>query len=145
MAREPAAAGSLAARIDALFAQRRPPGRRPYSNEHVVRTIRERGGPTISGAYLWQLRTGKKDNPSMRHLAALAGFFEVPVGYFFDEPPAAAAGRVPPAAGTGDDEQVRAVAQDALGLSADSLGAIRGMIRHARRLEGLPETASATP
>lgn len=40
---------------------------------------------TISQSYIWQLRKGKKDNPTFKHLQALAGFFGVPVSYFFDD------------------------------------------------------------
>ena len=41
-------------------------------------------GTTFSPACHWQLRTGAKDNPTMRHLEALARFCEVSPSYFFD-------------------------------------------------------------
>lgn len=41
-------------------------------------------GVTISQSYIWQLRKGKKDNPTLKHLQALADFFGVPAAYFFD-------------------------------------------------------------
>lgn len=44
-----------------------------------------RPGETISAAYIWGLRTGVKDNPTMRHLQALARFFQVSPAYFFEE------------------------------------------------------------
>ena len=63
----------------------RPAGRREYSLEEVALAIRRRGGPTISASYLWLLRTGRKANPTKRHLEALASFFGVPPAYFFDD------------------------------------------------------------
>ena len=42
-------------------------------------------GITFSSAYLWQLRIGAKDNPTMRHLQALARFFQFSPSYFFDD------------------------------------------------------------
>jgi transcriptional regulator with XRE-family HTH domain len=63
----------------------RPAGRREYSLEEAALAIRRRGGPTISASYLWLLRTGRKANPTKRHLEALASFFGVPPAYFFDD------------------------------------------------------------
>jgi transcriptional regulator with XRE-family HTH domain len=42
---------------------------------------------SFSSAYLWQLRTGAKDNPTIRHIEALARFFEVSPAHFFDDEP----------------------------------------------------------
>jgi len=38
-----------------------------------------------SGTYLWLLRTGQWDNPTMKHLIAIARFFGVPPTYFFPD------------------------------------------------------------
>lgn len=77
---------TLADRLNHLFATVRPRGRgnREYSNEDVAAEIGRVSGVTISQSYIWQLRKGKKDNPTLRHLQALAEFFGVPVAYFFD-------------------------------------------------------------
>lgn len=77
------AALSLADKLNKLFRLKRmADGSRP-SNEAAEEYIRASGGPTISATYLWQLRKGLKDNPTKRHLEALAAFFGVPVTYFF--------------------------------------------------------------
>lgn len=55
------------------------------SLEKVAQAILERGGPTVSASYLWLLRTGKKDNPTLKHVTALATYFGVPPAYFFDD------------------------------------------------------------
>ena len=43
------------------------------------------GGPKVSANYIWQLRTGARNNPSLRHIEALAEYFGVPPTYFFDD------------------------------------------------------------
>ncbi|MFC1435386.1 helix-turn-helix domain-containing protein [Streptacidiphilus sp. N1-3] len=79
---------SLSVRIEYLFAEaQRLTGRRP-TYEEVAGAINARAGEqTISSAYVWQLRNGKKDNPTRRHLQALADYFGVGPAYFFDEDP----------------------------------------------------------
>ena len=79
---------SLAEKVDHLFTTVHP-AKGEYTHEQVARAIEERGGPTISATYLWQLRKGLRDNPTMKHLEALSGFFGVPPSYFFDEATAA--------------------------------------------------------
>jgi hypothetical protein len=41
--------------------------------------------PTDPATYLRQLRKGLRDNPTKRHLEALADFFGVAPIYFFDD------------------------------------------------------------
>ncbi|MCG0285369.1 helix-turn-helix domain-containing protein [Streptomyces sp. PSAA01] len=74
---------TLADKINNLFQAITDDGRE-HSNEYVAQAI-SKTGITISQSYIWQLRKGKKDNPTMRHLQALANFFGVPVAYFFDD------------------------------------------------------------
>ncbi|MEX2982470.1 helix-turn-helix domain-containing protein [Streptomyces sp. C36] len=75
---------SLADKLNHLFATAKPRGGGEYSNEHVAEAIR-RAGVTISQSYIWQLRKGKKHNPTLKHVQALADFFGVPASYFFDD------------------------------------------------------------
>ncbi|WP_371101091.1 XRE family transcriptional regulator [Streptomyces sp. PU_AKi4] len=74
----------LAERLNHLFATIRPHGGHEYSNEHVASAITQTG-VTISQSYIWQLRKAKKNNPTLKHLQALAGFFGVPTSYFVDD------------------------------------------------------------
>ncbi len=75
----------LAQQLNHLFAAvPRPGGAELWNNESASTEI-SRTGLMVSAAYLSQLRNGKRLNPSARHLAALAGLFEVPMEYFFDE------------------------------------------------------------
>jgi len=74
----------LAAQLNHMFATvPRPSGRELWTNEDAAAAMTE-AGVAISAVYLSQLRTGKRDNPSARHLAAIARLFAVPVEYFFD-------------------------------------------------------------
>ncbi|WP_369068771.1 XRE family transcriptional regulator [Kineococcus terrestris] len=131
----------MAAKVDHLFRTVRP-AKGEYSYEHVATAIREAGGPTISAAYLWMLRNGKRDNPTMRHLEALASFFGVPPGYFFDDALAARVDDQLALLATLRDVDVRRVALRASGLSSESLSTIAEMIERVRELEGLPERAT---
>jgi transcriptional regulator with XRE-family HTH domain len=76
---------TLADKLNHLFAQYTTRGGQEYSNEHVAAAITAQGEVKISQSYIWQLRKSKKDNPTFKHLHALAGFFGVPVSYFFDD------------------------------------------------------------
>jgi len=79
-----AADTTLATKVNRLFTTVTPRGGGEYTFEEVAEAIRAKGGPTISAAYIWPLRKGLRDNPTKRHLEALAGFFGVPPAYFFD-------------------------------------------------------------
>ncbi|MEU5418780.1 helix-turn-helix domain-containing protein [Streptomyces sp. NPDC001407] len=78
------ASRSLADKLNHLFASVKPRGGQEYSNEHVAEAIRA-SGVTISQSYIWQLRKDKKQNPTLKHVQALADFFGVPAAYFFDD------------------------------------------------------------
>jgi transcriptional regulator with XRE-family HTH domain len=77
-------ARTLADKLGHLFRSVQPLGRE-YSNEEVARGCTRVGLGTFSKTYVWQLRTGQRDNPTKRHLEALAAFFGVPPAYFFDD------------------------------------------------------------
>jgi transcriptional regulator with XRE-family HTH domain len=74
---------SLADKLNLLFATVRPKGT-PYSSKEVAASIRAAGG-SISDVYIWQLRTGRRTNPTKDHIEALATFFGVSPAYFFDD------------------------------------------------------------
>jgi transcriptional regulator with XRE-family HTH domain len=76
--------GGLGEKLNYLFANMRTRDGKEYSNEHVATAVRA-VGVKISQSYIWQLRRGMKDNPTLRHLQALADFFGVPAAYFFDD------------------------------------------------------------
>ena len=145
----PAGAGagalSLADKLEHLFRLVHPPGRGEYPNEEVARVIEAKGGPTISGAYIGMLRRGERDNPTKKHLEALAGFFGVSPAYFFDDE---VAGRIQEQLGLLvelRDSPVQQVALRAQGISPQSLAAVREIIEKVRQIEGLPDDDSDPP
>lgn len=141
----PGGGHSFADRLNYLFEVVTKSDRRRYSNEEVAAAILQDQGVTISASYLWYLRTGQRDNPTVRHLHALASFFGVPPAYFVED---AADKRVEAelaVAAAIRDVGVRTVALRANGLSAKSLETIRDVIERVRQLEGLPPTGSSAP
>lgn len=129
----------LAAKLDRLFKTFRRPDRGEYSYDEVARALASRGGPTISATYVWQLRTGRRTNPTKSHLEGLADFFGVSPAYFFDEDAGTRIDQELDLLAAMRDAQVTQIALRSLGLSRSSLEAIRGIIENVRKLEGLPE------
>jgi transcriptional regulator with XRE-family HTH domain len=131
--------GLLAQRLDQLFRTVHPKGRGPYTPAEVADAINAAAGErVVSATYLWLLRTGERDNPTLRHLTAIARFFGVPPVYFLPDTGAnqgALPGEVLAAL---TDDKVRNLALRAAGLSDRSLQAIADMVDSARAVEGLP-------
>lgn len=128
MPEETGAGSSLAQKIDTLFQVVRRPNREQFSHEEVAKACREATGETFSATYLWQLRTGRRDNPTKRHLEALAQFFRVPVAYFFDDDQGTAIARELELLGALRDAGVRSVALRAVNLSPEGIDTISDMI-----------------
>ena len=131
----------LAERIDCLFRTHRSPRGREYTYREAASAMSAYDGISFSSAYLWQLRTGAKDNPTIRHIEALARFFDVSPAYFFDgeltDLPEAEL-RLLAATKHG---LPRATATSLSGLSDDSLDAVLQLTGRLRELEGLPSAS----
>lgn len=124
--------------LDYLFREVHPPSRGPYTYAEVAQGIRDTSGVTISASAIQQLRTGTKANPKLQTIKALAAFFGVPAGYFFDEQVAEQTRAEIQVVAAMRDQEVRRVALRASGLSTSSLQMLSTVIEQARRLEGLP-------
>lgn len=134
---------TLADKIDRLFQVIRRPGGERYSHEDVARACREATGDSFSATYLWQLRTGRRDNPTKRHLEALADFFGVPPAYFFDDERGTAIDSELELLGALRDRAVRQVALRAVTLSPEALGTVSDIIDAiSRRESGRGDDAS---
>lgn len=131
---------TLAQKLDQLFAVVHPRDRGEYTYREVAAEVEARGGPTISASYIHQLRTGVKDNPTKKHLEALAAFFGVSPAYFFDDVAAEKIDAQLALLAALRDAGVRHVTLRASGLSSGTLKAIGGMIERSRQLEGLPDS-----
>ncbi|MFC0432881.1 helix-turn-helix domain-containing protein [Kutzneria buriramensis] len=128
---------SLAAKIDKLFQVVRKPSREQYSHDEVAKACREATGESFSTTYLWQLRTGRRDNPTKRHLEALAQFFQVSPAYFFDDEQSAKIAEELELLGALRDAGVRNVALRAVTLSPAGLDTISDMIDAIARREAI--------
>ncbi|MEU9254936.1 helix-turn-helix domain-containing protein [Streptomyces sp. NPDC048270] len=130
--------GSLADKLNHLFDTTAPAGRGPYTGEEVARAITASGVP-ISGSYIWLLRKGQRDNPTLRHIEGLARFFGVPPAYFFDDEVTATVDSELALLAAMRDAQVQRVALRTAGLSERSMRSINELIERVRELEGLAE------
>ena len=114
---------TLAGKLNLLFETVQPAGRGPYTAREVADGIRSHGG-SISDVYIWQLRTGRRTNPTREHLQSLADFFDVDPAYFFDRRRAEEIERDPHALCAMRNLKVRAVATRLGTLPEDQLDAV---------------------
>jgi transcriptional regulator with XRE-family HTH domain len=134
---------TLAARLDDLFRTARPQGR-SWTNAAVAAELKAISPDLKAGAvYLSQLRSGKRTNPSHELLAALAKFFGVSVGYFFDEKVAESVLIELATVEAMRQAGVRAVAMRAAGIPQESLQAITTILDQYRQMQGLPPVKDA--
>ncbi|CQD02035.1 helix-turn-helix transcriptional regulator [Mycobacterium timonense] len=128
----------LSIKLNKLFQTMRKPSEPTLSNAAAAEAITRQTGVSISAAYLWQLRQGIKNNPTVAHLRAIAEFFGVTPSYLID-----------PGIDPKIDEQldllaalrdagIRDLALRANGLTPEAIDSLRAMVDHARQLERLP-------
>lgn len=135
MVQQDAGMSRLAAQLNHLFSTvPRPESRELWTNDDAAEAV-SLAGVAISAAYLSQLRTGKRDNPSARHLAAISRLFEVPIDYFFDPEVANKINADLALLVAMRDQGVQGIALRAQGLSDASLSGLTEMIDLIRRLE----------
>jgi len=134
----PSQGGLLADRLDHLFRTVHPKDRGPYTPAEVAQAINVTADErVISSTYVWQLRTGRRDNPTQKHLSALGAFFGVSPMYFFQEAEADRDAVPPELIAALKNDEVRDMALRTVGLSDRALRAIKDMIENARAVEGL--------
>ena len=137
---EPTRPRTLADKLDYLFRTVHPKGRGEYTYREVAQAINDApDGTTISASYLWQLRRGDKDNPTIKHIEALAKFFGVPASYFLDEETTGQITEQLELLAAIRDNDVREIALRASDLSDAALNMIRNVIENTRQIEGLPD------
>lgn len=136
--------GSLADRLDLLFRTKHPAGSTEPGYQEVVDAIAAAGGPSVTAAYLYALRTGRRSNPHTELLTALARHFGVPVSYFLDEQDAEdLTGQLQLLVALRDSGAER-LALRAHGLSDGSRQVLAAMVEQLRKAEGLPEDDEPT-
>ncbi|MCM6778554.1 helix-turn-helix domain-containing protein [Nocardia sp. CDC159] len=128
----------LAAKINRLFDVMRKPSDPPLSNAAAAEAITQATGTSISSAYLWQLRSGLKSNPTVVHLRAIAQFFGVPASYLIDAGPDEEIESQLSMLQAMKDAGVRNLALRASGLAPRTLAGIAAIVDRAREVENLP-------
>ena len=132
-----AARTTFTERLNRLFAVVRPAGRtRPYSNPEVARAVSAAGDVQISPQYLWALRNGSRDNPTLKQIEALADFFGVPAAYFLSDERAADVEEQLALLAAARDADVREIMRRSSTLSAPDRLAV---LRILQRLGGEPD------
>lgn len=134
--------GVLAARLNKLFELMRKAGTPPLSNAAAAAAITNKTGVPISPAYLWQLRSGIKTNPTVAHLRAIADFFGVPPSYLIDRGTDPAIDAQLNLLQALRDNGVRDLAARASGLTPQALNSLAAIVDHLRELERLPPISS---
>lgn len=125
---------SFAQRLDHLWRTVHP-GDKPYTYEQVSDAL-TKAGYDISISYLWQLRNGNRDNPSLRHVRGLAHLFEVPAAYFFNDADEERANAQLALLASMHDPRVRNLALRAHGLSETDFVALNAMITSLQAARG---------
>lgn len=135
----------LTSRLAHLFATLHPTDRGPYTPAEVAAAINEAAGDrVISEVYVWQLKTGRRDNPTYKHVMALARFFGVPPTYFFPDSETERGAIPAEVAAALQDDTVRDIALRSAGLSERSLQTIRDLVNNMRAIEE-PQPARRRP
>lgn len=131
---------SLAEKLEHLLSVTAPAGQKAPSNEEVATAINIAAGEkTISATYVWQLRTGRKTNPTMRHLEALAQYCGVSAAYFLSDEESAKIDEQLALLDALKQSDTRNIALRSTGLSESSRRAVSNMIDQLRKLEGLSD------
>jgi transcriptional regulator with XRE-family HTH domain len=134
---------SFADKLGFLFRTHRRPDGHEFSTRQVAAWIQERRDHAVSPAYVWQLRTGERTNPTMRHLEDLAAFFGVSPQYFFDDDETERTqAELALLAALKQHPEVQHLALRSLGVSPESLRAISETIERVRMLEGVDRRSS---
>ena len=129
----------LADKLNHLFATVPGPGRSGlHSNDTAAKALGERG-ITVSGVHISHLRSGRRDSPSARLLAAIADLFGVPIGHFFDQEQQERVAAELDGLAAIKDERAKALMVKAYGLSPESMDSLEAIMDRLRRIEGLDD------
>ncbi|PVB10615.1 XRE family transcriptional regulator [Mycobacteroides abscessus] len=130
-------AESLAAKLTKLYEVMSPAGELP-SDATVADGIFEKTGVQMSGPYLCLLRTGKRTNPTVQNVQAIAEYFGVPASYLIDAGADAAIESELRLVKAMRDNGIRDIATRLSGLTPESIGNLAGIVDRLRELENLP-------
>jgi transcriptional regulator with XRE-family HTH domain len=134
-------ARSLAEKTEWLFQNVRDPADgQLYSNARIAAKIEEcMPGFTVTATTIWNIRTGKSENPSWRLIEGLAKAFGVSPLYFSEDDESSAKQTQEELAllAALRDSSVRQLALRAHGMTSASLETVLELVERVRQLEGL--------
>ena len=135
-------ARSLAEKTEWLFQNVRDPvDGQHYSNARIAAKIEEcMPGFTVTATTIWNIRTGKSENPSWRLIEGLAKAFGVSPLYFSVEEDEAGTKQTQEELAllaALRDTSVRQLALRAQGMTSASLSTVLDLVERVRQLEGL--------
>lgn len=113
-----------------------------YSNDSAAHALGERG-VTVSGVHISHLRSGRRDNPSARLLAALGELFGVPIGYFFDNTMEERINEELDSLSALKDSRAKSLMLRAQGVSPQSMEHLEAILEQIRQIEGLDRPGRA--
>jgi transcriptional regulator with XRE-family HTH domain len=131
------ASPTFAQRLDLLFRATHPAGRDEVGYQEVADAVAAAGGPAVSSNYLYMLRTGRRSNPRMDLVRALARYFLVPAGYFIDDDVAESYTQQLELLQVLRDSGTAGLALSAAGLSPASRAVLTAMLDRLRAADGL--------
>ncbi|WP_040796890.1 helix-turn-helix domain-containing protein [Nocardia higoensis] len=129
--------GAFSDRLEYLFRTMPNPDGRRYTADEIARRATEAGYP-ISAVYVSQLRSGLKQNPSLKHAAGLAAAFGVDIRFFTDEQAWQQGRQEIEYLRLSTAPDLQAVAFRAMDLSQQSLASLIDYLKFLRVQEGLP-------
>ena len=135
-------ARTLAEKTEWLFQNVRDPvDGQPYSNARIAAKIEQcMPGFSVTATTIWNIRTGKSENPSWRLIEGLAKAFGVSPLYFSaeeDETGARQTQEELALLAALRDTSVRQLALRAQGMTSQSLATVLELVERVRELEGL--------
>jgi transcriptional regulator with XRE-family HTH domain len=133
---------TLADKLRHLVDTVHPPGRGPFSYREIAEEIRrtqQSDDRPISHTAIADLCSGRSSNPQKSTLELLAGFFNVPVAYFFDQEIEERQNKQMELIAALRDSRAHQVALRLNGLSPKSVDLVVEMINRVRDLEGLKD------
>jgi transcriptional regulator with XRE-family HTH domain len=134
----------ISERLTKLIANVYPPHRGPLSAREISDRA-QRLGFQLSESYVYQLRNGKRANPTIEPLFAIAAVFDVPVEYFFNDRAAAVLQADLALARAMNDAGVRDIALRAADLSPEARQAVVTMLQQFQNLDTRAGRAAASP
>ncbi|NAE18313.1 XRE family transcriptional regulator [Enterococcus hirae] len=133
----PSPARTFTEKLNVCFSTMHPGSDKPFTVQQVASAVQELG-VSLSESYLFALRTGRRDNPTLRQMQALAAVFEVPTAYFVGSDEESE--RIDVQLGViraVRDQEVADVAMRASSLTPVGLRALMGVLKQLEQTPGL--------